>query len=409
MRGPSRKSSAKSPRRKPAAPKRLRGAARPRSSPAANQESEIARLGRDLSESLEQQTAASEILKIISSSHAAVQPVLNTVVASAARLCEAQNATIHLRDGDVLVPHAQSGPLGRTPLGERLPLSHRWVTGRAVLEARTIHVPDLLASDEYPEGSRMARSLGHRATLVVPLLCEGLAIGAILLRRQEARPFTERQIALVQNFAAQVVIAIENARLLNELRGSLERQTATSEVLGVSSKSPGDLEPVYQAILENAARICEAKFGVLNLHENGALRMGAMHNVPTAFAEWLQGQRGAYKPIEGSPPDRVIRTKQVSYAADTAAVANPGRAATLGGARSTVTVPMLKDEELIGTITIYRQEVRPFTDKQIELLQNFAAQGVIAIENTRLLNELRESLQQQIATSDVLSVIASSP
>ena len=200
--------------------------------------------------------------------------------------------------------------------------------------------------------------------------------------------FTDKQIELVKNFAAQAVIAIENARLLNELRGSLERQTATSEVLGVISKSAGDLEPVYQAILENAARICEAQFGILTLHENGALRMGAMHNVPTAFAEWLQEQRGAFKPIEGSQPDRVLRTKQISYTADAAAVANPGRAARLGGARSTVCVPMLKDEELVGTITIYRQEVRPFTDKQIELLQNFAAQAVIAIENAETWHRL---------------------
>jgi GAF domain-containing protein len=191
-------------------------------------------------------------------------------------------------------------------------------------------------------------------------------------------------------FAAQAVIAIANTRLLNELRDSLERQTATSEVLDVISRSPGDLEPVYQAILDNATRICEAKFGVLNLHENGALRMGAMHNVPTAFAEWLRGQRGAYKPIAGSPPDRVMRTKQVHFSVDNAADANPGRAARLGGARSTVCVPMLKDDELVGTITIYRQEVRPFSDKQIELLQNFAAQAVIAIENTRLLDELRQ-------------------
>ena len=231
---------------------------------------------------------------------------------------------------------------------------------------------------------------GARTLLNVPMLKEDELIGVIAIYRQEVRPFTDKQIALVQNFAAQAVIAIENTRLLNELRESLEQQTATSEVLGVISCSPGELEPVFQSMLENATRICEAKFGVLNLYENGALRMGAMHNVPPAFAEWLQNQRGGYRPIPGSPLDNVIRTKQLSVTADHAAEAAPGRATTLGGARSTVCVPMIKDEQLVGTITIYRQEVRPFTDKQSALLTNFAAQAVIAIENTRLLNELRQ-------------------
>ena len=233
--------------------------------------------------------------------------------------------------------------------------------------------------------------------LAVPLLKDGELIGVItsIARRCALSP-TSRS-SLSQNFAAQAVIAIENTRLLNELRQrtddlteSLEQQTATCEVLKVISSSPGDLEPVFQAMLENAVRICEAKFGVLNLHDNGAFRMGAMHNVPSAFAEFLQERRGGFQPLPDSVLDRAVRTKQVSHAADSAAEGT-GRATTLGGARSTVCVPMLKDDELVGVITIYRQEVRPFSDKQVELVQNFAAQAVIAIENTRLFSELQSA------------------
>jgi two-component system NtrC family sensor kinase len=249
---------------------------------------------------------------------------------------------------------------------------------------------------------------GFRTALAVPMLREGAPIGAVAVGRMQVRAFTDAEVKLLETFADQAVIAIENTRLLNELRESLQQQTATSEVLRVISSSPGDLKPVFQAMLENAVRICEANFGVLNLHENGLLRVGAMHNVPSAFGEFLRGRPDGYQPMPGSPPDRVMRTKQLSHTADNAAEAIPGRAATLGGARSTVCVPMLKDDVLIGTITIYRQEVRPFTDKQIALVQNFAAQAVIAIENTRLLSELRESLQQQIATADVLKVISRS-
>ena len=185
------------------------------------------------------------------------------------------------------------------------------------------------------------------------------------------------------------MIAIENTRLLNELRESLEQQTATSEVLSVISSSPGELEPVFQAMLENAVRICDAKFGILFRYENEAYDPVALFGLPPALEDFLRQQRGSFQPIPGSMLDRIRHEKKLSHTADYAAEAAPGRAVTLGGARSTVDVPMLKDNVLIGVISIYRQEVRPFTDKQIALLSNFAAQAVIAIENTRLLNELR--------------------
>jgi GAF domain-containing protein len=239
------------------------------------------------------------------------------------------------------------------------------------------------------------------------MLKENELIGAFVIYRLEVRPFTDKQIALVQNFAAQAVIAIENTRLLNELRESLQQQTATSEVLGVISSSPGELAPVFQTMLANATRICEAKFGTLFRFDGKNFHPVAQFNTPAELLE-EQTRRGPFEATPGTPIDYVMRTKQVFHSADNAADPVPGLAAKLVGARSLVAVPMLKDEALIGAILIYRQEVRPFTDKQIELLQNFAAQAVIAIENTRLLNELRQSLQQQTATADVLKIISRS-
>ena len=247
-------------------------------------------------------------------------------------------------------------------------------------------------------------------------------VGAILIYRQEVRPFTDKQIELVKNFAAQAVIAIENTRLLNELRQrtddlteSLEQQTATSEVLQVISRSPGELEPVFQAMLGNATRICEAKFGFLWLLDGEKFRAVALHGVPPALANSRQRD-----PTMAASPKTVIgralRSKSIVHVHDL--TTDPAyiekyppmvELVQVGGARTLLVVPVLKDNDEVGAISIYRQEVRPFTDKQIELVKNFAAQAVIAIENTRLLSELRESLQRQIATSDVLSVISSSP
>jgi signal transduction histidine kinase len=235
-------------------------------------------------------------------------------------------------------------------------------------------------------------------------------IGVIVIRRTRVQPFTDKQIELLSTFAEQAAIAIENTRLLNELRESLEQQTATSEVLRVISSSPGELEPVFQAMLENAVRICEAKFGILFRFEGDVVRPAAMVRVSAEFAEFV---RHGVRPNPVTAVGRVASSKQAVHIIDLKAYSgyrerDPMLVAgvELGGIRTLIAVPMLKENAVIGVIGVYRQEVRPFSDKQIALLQNFAAQAVVAIENTRLLNELRESLQQQTATADVLKVIS---
>src|SRR5450756_633302 len=279
-----------------------------------------------------------------------------------------------------------------------------------------VHIVDVMADPAYIGGEPVFVAAvqlgGFRTLLAVPMLKESELIGAFAIYRQEVRPFTDKQIELVSNFAAQAVIAIENTRLLNEVRQSLQQQTATSEVLQVISSSPGELEPVFETMLENAVRICGAKFGNLWLREGKNFRIGATYGAPPAFQDYLRREPVLY-PDPRLGLGRMIGTKETYQISDIAATPphdDKVRVATinLAGARTLIGVPMLKDNEVIGAIAIYRQEVRPFTDKQIELVSNFASQAVIAIENTRLLSELRESLQQQTATADVLKVISRS-
>ena len=392
---------------------------------------ENTRLLNELRESLQQQTATADVLKVISSSPGELEPVFLAMLENATRLCEASYSAMWLCEGDDFRSAALYGALPaawqqqwRTKASFRVhPDAPAF---RAIKTRKPVHVVDLSQTAAYREGEPLVVSgvdvAGIRTMLTLPMFKDDEAIGAISIFRMEVRPFSDKQIELVSNFAAQAVIAIENTRLLKELRQrtndlseSLEQQTATSEVLKVISSSPGDLKPVFEAILENATRICEAKFANLLLYEGGDFRRVALHGAPPAWAD-NQDRQPIFRPSTTNPIARVVSTKQPVHIADMATeraylerepvVVSVVEAA---GARTLLFAPMLKENTLVGTIAIYRQEVRPFTDKQIALVQNFAAQAVIAIENTRLLDELRESLHQQTATADVLKVISSSP
>jgi signal transduction histidine kinase len=375
---------------------------------------ENARLLSELRQSLERQTATAEVLQVINSSAGSLTPVFEAMLDKAMQLCEAAFGGIWTLEGDRYtavalqgVPQAYAAFLAGTTL----------VPGpgtapyRLMLGEPFVHNVDLASEEPYRRGDPQRRALvdlgGARTALQAALRKDDAMLGIITIYRQEVRPYTDEQIELLQNFAAQAVVAMENARLLTELRQSLEQQTATADVLRVISSSPGDLEPVFEAVLRNATRICEAKFGQLLRFDGEMFHFAAGADLPPDYAEFMK-RRGPFLPPVGAQLDRAMKTKQVSYTADMAADTAPGSPARLGGARSAVAVPMLKDDNLIGAFIIYRQEVRPFTDKQIELLTNFAAQAVIAIENARLLNELRESLRQQTATADVLKVISRS-
>jgi GAF domain-containing protein len=367
-----KRASATAPRPRRSAPNRSR---KPRSSDSAKKTvavltRELDEVRQQLSEALEQQTASSEVLQVISGSSGELEPVFRAMLESATRICEAKFGLLFRYDSGRFYP---SAGLGTPPALAEFQRQRGWFSPlpESVLDrvVRTLKVAHSIDDAAGPNPSAPARLGGARSTVAVPMLKDDKLVGAIVIYRQEVRPFTHKQIELVQNFANQAVIAIENTRLLNELRESLQQQTATSEVLQVISSSPGELQPVFETMLANATRICEAKFGTLTLFEGDELRMVAMHGAPREFEELRR--RDPRVPIAV----RRVEQKHMWHIADLAAEATYANSplVKLAGARSFVGAPLLKDNEVIGNLSIYRQEVRPFTDKQIELLTSFAS------------------------------------
>ena len=378
----------------------------------------------DLSEALERQTATSEVLEVISSSPGELEPVFETMLANAVRICEAKFGTmIRAEEGGYRTVAMHGAPPAYANERRRNPLLQIGPTNpllRLAASKQLQHIADIRADRAFRDRDRafvqLAEDAGARTLLLVPMLKENELIGAIAIYRQEVCPFSDKQIALVQNFAAQAVIAIENTRLLSELRESLQQQTATADVLKVISSSPATLDPVFSTMLAKATELCGASYSTLWLHEGDGFRTAAIHgDLPPA---WIEQWRSAaiYRPAQGVPLARATGERQPIQVADMRTDPSylqgdplPVTGVEIAGIRTLLVVPMFKERQPVGAIAIYRKEVLPFTAKQIELVQNFAAQAVIAIENTRLLSELRESLQQQTATADVLKVISSSP
>jgi GAF domain-containing protein len=359
-------------------------------------------------------------LQVINLSPGDLAPVFDAMLEKALYLCGAAFGQLWTYDGEVArvvasrnVPERYREHMAN---GVIRPDTNSFL-GKAIHERRFIHIADNAAEEPYlrrvPIAVSAVELAGVRTFLHVPLINDNAVLGIFTIFRQEVRPFSDKQIALLQNFAAQAVIAMENPRLINETREALDQQTATAEVLQVINSSPGDLAPVFDAMLEKAVQLCDANFGILWRFEDGLINLGATYNAPAAFLEFHRAPRPA---TPDSGPGRLMRGEP-GFAIENMLEFPPYAAGDvlvraivdLAGARSVVTAPLRKDGTALGMITIYRQETRPFSDKQLALLQNFAAQAVIAMENARLIAETREALEQQTATAEILQVINASP
>jgi two-component system, NtrC family, sensor kinase len=389
----------------------------------ANLEKKVELRTRELSDSLEQQTATSEVLQIINLSPGELEPVFETMLRNAVQICGAKFGNLWLREGDSVrigatygAPPAWSNFLSNERRSFRV--DPRFGIGRLIRTKETYQVADITAEPTYDDELRMATMelSGARTLIGVPMLAEGEVIGSIVIYRQEVRPFDDKQIDLLKNFAAQAVIAIENTRLLTELRESLQQQTATAEVLGVISRSKFELQPILQSVVDTAARLCRAEQGVIFRLECGTYRFAAGHSVDPAYLEIER--RTQLLPDEGTAVGRAVLHRKVARIDDawTDPLYEKKEDAKIGGVRSMIGVPLMREGEPIGAIALARNRIEPFVDREIELVTTFADQAVIAIENVRLFEaeqqrtrELAESLEQQTATSEVLQVISSSP
>ena len=372
---------------------------------------ENVRLFQELKESLEQQTATSEILGVIASSPTDIQPVLNVIAENAARICGTPDVAICRVEADGYRFVATYGSAPVQAAGETRPLDRGSVVGRAMIDRQMIHIRDVRAvQDDFWRVKTAAVPEGLRTMLAIPLLREDIAIGAIVMRRTEVNPFTDKQLALLKTFADQAVIAIENVRLFQELKESLEQQTATSEILGVIASSPTDIQPVLDTVAKNAARLCEAADAQIRLVETDRTRLVA------SFGSLPAPEFGPIVP--GNPSGRAILTRQTLHIHDLQERKDefPESQGLRRGLRTFLSAPMIREGTPIGVINIRRMEVRPFSERHVKLLETFASQAVIAIENVRLFKEiqernaeLREALEHQTATAEVLGIISRSP